>query len=388
MRLSQLVVSGSGGDFEGDIYHDLLNSSVFLSGTRDILKDNLLINTTNSNMSFEVETTSYTFTAGQILESGNLADPLQVSGDLDQCLVSVDYTDSGVPTIEVSADNVNWETVNNNQIHHFTNTGTQLRIRFTGGGSGSIYSWCVLYNKDSTVYTLDGRSVAISEANSIALLAYSYATLPEPPNDELINPTGLGGPPGSTGVLTFRACYINETTGVVSIAEGPDLMLNSTNDTTPDQQLIAYKIWNAVWNDIADFQTLAEDEELVYGKCYYDTKLGARLCNESCQKSVIGIASDTFGHGLGSKSGENSVPIAVAGWVLAHVNEVEGYEYKSGDILTNDDNASLVYMNRDLAKEFPERIVATYKKKEEAEYFGTDKTKIEVNGRHWVKVKS
>ena len=36
---------------------------------------------------------------------------------------------------------------------------------------------------------------------------------------------------------------------------------------------------------------------------------------------------------------------------------------------------------------YPERMVAIYKKKQDSKWWGPEKKEIEVNGRHWVKVK-
>ena len=145
--------------------------------------------------------------------------------------------------------------------------------------------------------------------------------------------------------------------------------------------LYATKLFNNTWNDIADFQDISD--KLEYGKCYYDTFDGAKICNVRCQKSVIGIASDTFGYALGVDSSKLKAPIAVSGWVLANVDKI----YESGDVLTNDENGNLTKMTNDEKLKYPERIVAIYKKPEYKEYFGIGKNKIPVNDRHWVKVK-
>lgn len=147
-------------------------------------------------------------------------------------------------------------------------------------------------------------------------------------------------------------------------------------------EFISTKVWNAVWNDVADFQLLAD--KLEYGRCYFDTKDGARICTQRCQMSVIGIASDTFGYGVGAGANPNKeVPIAVAGWVLAFVDK----EYECGTPLTNDEFGNLTEITRHEKMEYPERIVAIYKRKEMDQFWGPENTKIAVNGRHWVKVK-
>lgn len=144
----------------------------------------------------------------------------------------------------------------------------------------------------------------------------------------------------------------------------------------------AVRVWNAVWNDVADFQLLAD--RLEFGKCYYDTKDGARICTQRCQMSVIGIASDTFGTAVGTGANPGrEVPIGIAGWVLAHVDK----EYECGTPLTNDEHGNLTAMTREEKMEFPERIVGIYKRKEMDQMWGPPGQQIVVNKRHWVKIK-
>lgn len=144
----------------------------------------------------------------------------------------------------------------------------------------------------------------------------------------------------------------------------------------------AARVWNAVWNDIVDFQLL--NDKLIYGKCYFDTKEGAKLCTTGCQLSVIGIASDTFGFGVGAGANKVEVPIAIGGWVLAFVDK----EHPCGTPLTNDKKGDLVEMSLEEKQKYPERLVAIYKKPEPNQAWGPEGKQIPVNGRHWVKVKS
>jgi len=195
---------------------------------------------------------------------------------------------------------------------------------------------------------------------------------------------GIGGIAGSN-VPTLRRCSINSLTGDIEddstgIIEGNDLMLNGSIDTSPDQQFIASKIWNSVWNDVADFRLLGD--KLTYGKCYYDTLEGAKVCISRCQLGVIGVASNTFGQALGYL-GKNSVPIAISGWVLAFVDD----EYELGTPLTNDENGNLTRMTLEEKQNYPERLIAIYRNKEKFDYWGPINKEIAVNNRHWVKVK-
>lgn len=145
--------------------------------------------------------------------------------------------------------------------------------------------------------------------------------------------------------------------------------------------ITATRVYNSVYNDLADFQSL--NDKLIYGKCYVDTPNGAVVCTSRCQMAVMGIASDTYGFCLGKPSDAKTVPIAIAGWVLAYVDK----EYPIGTPLTNDKDGNLTGMTLEEKQNYPERIVATYKKKENSHVWGPKKALIRVGGRHWVKVK-
>ncbi|WPU65636.1 hypothetical protein [Peredibacter starrii] len=178
---------------------------------------------------------------------------------------------------------------------------------------------------------------------------------------------------GASGLQITRATWGG---GVSVPAEDPNGGYLYSN-----VDFIAPRVWNAVWNDIADYQLLCD--KLEYGKCYFDTKDGAKICNERCQMSVIGIASDTFGYGVGRGGNNSEVPIGVAGWVLAYVDQ----EYECGTPLTNDEFGNLTAMTKQEKMEYPERIVGIYKRKEMENFWGPEGQKIEVKGRHWVKIK-
>jgi hypothetical protein len=152
-------------------------------------------------------------------------------------------------------------------------------------------------------------------------------------------------------------------------------------NTTPVGHLQAEKIWNSVWNDYADLQLLCD--EYIAGKCYFDTADGAKICSEQCQLSVMGLATDTFAQVVGKRSDQKQIPIAVAGWALAFVDK----EYPCGTPLTNNSEGDLTEMTLQEKRDYPERLVGIYKKKELDAEFGPAHSKIKVNGRHWVKVK-
>lgn len=189
----------------------------------------------------------------------------------------------------------------------------------------------------------------------------------------------IGSVLGLKAGARLRACTINAS-GVITDFVGDDMMLSSTDASPNNQQFIAEKVWNAVYNDVVDFQDLAEDGEWKYGKAYFDSYDGARICTERCQKSVIGICSDTFGFAVGKIQGRTQIPISVSGWALAFVD----MEYDSGEPLTNSASGHLTAMTATEKREYPERMVAIYKRPESEDVW---MDRVEVNGRHWVKVR-
>lgn len=154
------------------------------------------------------------------------------------------------------------------------------------------------------------------------------------------------------------------------------------NQTTPSGSNVlgyngyfyANRVYNAVYNDYADFWET--EDELVYGKCYSITKEGKmEITSQRADKACIGIATDTYGIGVGSRVEEiEKVPISVAGFVLAYC---EG-DLEPGDLLVPNARGNLVK-----AKFYEKtKAVAKYMTKEKKQQYQD----VEVNGRHWVKV--
>ncbi|MFN8846950.1 MAG: hypothetical protein ACK5V3_01065 [Bdellovibrionales bacterium] len=185
----------------------------------------------------------------------------------------------------------------------------------------------------------------------------------------------------------FHPCQIDTLNGVVTLAPAPldDIVLGTRvfpAAPVPAGEFRAAKVWGAVWNDYADFQKL--NDKLVYGKVYYDTIEGAKICTQRCQMGIMGVATNTFGAAVGQGANYGfEVPIAVAGWVLAYVDK----EYPTGTPLTNDESGNLTEMTLEEKRNYPERLIATYKKKELDIEWGMEGKKVAVDGRHWVQVK-
>jgi hypothetical protein len=144
----------------------------------------------------------------------------------------------------------------------------------------------------------------------------------------------------------------------------------------------ATRVYNAYLNDFADYQEVSREAKLTPGKVYYRDEDGLRICTKRFQQGITGIYSDTYGSAVGKNGNIRQIPIAVAGFVLAYVDET----YPTGTPLTSDESGKLTKMKWWERMLHPERIVATYQCRELQLRWGPDEHKVKVDGRHWVKV--
>ena len=192
-------------------------------------------------------------------------------------------------------------------------------------------------------------------------------------------PTGPTGPKGPTGPnFTLTA----DDTNKLFFIGVPDKASNISASRTSDAYMQAGKVYCAVWNDLADSISVDADCDLDYGYCYCFDGEKYTKSSKYLSEGIVGIHSDTYGLRIGSEDGKKKMDVAVAGFVLAHVDR----EYAPGTPLTCTENGYLTEIKREDKIEYPERIVATYWKNEPAEEWGSDSKKVRVNGRKWVKV--
>ena len=220
------------------------------------------------------------------------------------------------------------------------------------------------------------------DLNSKNLTVTSNSTITNTTSGSTITLTGVGAIDAKSMTLgditdtTSTALYIlnklgkdNPTNGVALKCEGG---------------ISAAKVYNAVWNDLADSIEVPSDTELEYGYCYKYKDEKVYKTDEYADPNVLGIHSDTAGMVLGIKPSHiKCINLAVAGVVLAYVDK----EYECGTALVATKGGMLTKANRATLLLHPERIVATYYKKEKEDLWGPKSNRINVNGRSWVKIK-
>ena len=251
--------------------------------------------------------------------------------------------------------------------------GTITSANITASGSAVLEGSTI---KDVTVQN------GTIDLNSKNLTVTSNSTITNTTSGSTITLTGVGAIDAKSMTLgditdtTSTALYIlnklgkdNPTNGVALKCEGG---------------ISAAKVYNAVWNDLADSIEVPSDTELEYGYCYKYKDEKVYKTDEYADPNVLGIHSDTAGMVLGIKPSHiKCINLAVAGVVLAYVDK----EYECGTALVATKGGMLTKANRATLLLHPERIVATYYKKEKEDLWGPKSNRINVNGRSWVKIK-
>lgn len=178
-----------------------------------------------------------------------------------------------------------------------------------------------------------------------------------------------------TGPVEFTAAVASSsvTTGTVVINGGLGVQ----------GSIYGSKVWGSMWNDLADCIEVPEDTLLEPGYCYCFDGKNYYKSTKYLDDGIIGLQSDTAGFYMGNKKNKHQMKVAVSGFVLAHLDRV----YKSGTPLTCGENGILIEMKEEDLIKYPHKVVATFWKEEKAKTWGTEKDQIEVNNRHWVKVR-
>jgi len=288
-------------------------------------------------------------------------------------------------TYIVAAD-VNYTNLNNNssvgtgatQVAQGNHTHSYLPL--TGGTLTGGLAITVAGNSSIEIGRVDGVS-------STPFIDFHSGATATDYDSRIIASGGTGTASGGTLQIQATTLLLTGAVSITGATKNDAYLYAGTSDPTNatrlnyDGYFYATRVYNAVWNDVADFQKIVGEQ--IPGKCYYGTLNGAKICSSQCQKAVIGILSDTYGIAAGYQFDSSYGPIAIAGWVLAYVDDI----CEPGDVLTNGSNGNLVKITREEKLEYPERIVAIYGRPEPSKVWGTDSVQVQVNERHWVQVK-
>jgi hypothetical protein len=93
--------------------------------------------------------------------------------------------------------------------------------------------------------------------------------------------------------------------------------------------MYATRIYNAVYNDLAEFMIVKENQHLNPGEVVSSTAEGL-VRSQKGDRNVIGVYSDTFGYALGADDQQNKIPVGISGRVLVRLIGEKPYP---GDLL-------------------------------------------------------
>jgi hypothetical protein len=112
-----------------------------------------------------------------------------------------------------------------------------------------------------------------------------------------------------------------------------------TSATAPDQTtrlnwngyLYATRVYNAIYNDLAEFMDKKEGDNSYPGDVLVQTEYGLVKSFKKADKAVVGVYSDSFGYALGAENKDKKYPVGLSGVVFVKVKEV----LEIGDLLVS-----------------------------------------------------
>lgn len=216
-----------------------------------------------------------------------------------------------------------------------------------------------------TTYTLSG----LGGVGSVSASGTSPLTLSASKSKTAVTITG-----SMTAASSTTAGYI--TTGTQTIAGAKTF----SSDLVCSGTITGTKVFNAVWNDYAEFR---KAETIEPGRVVIEDVSGEMKISTERMQSGASIVSDTFGSAMG-ETNDCKTPLAVAGRALAYTYE-DRNSYPLGAAVCTGPNGTVSLMTREEIMMYPERIVGTVSEIPNYKTWGTGN--VEVNGRIWIKVR-
>jgi len=153
-------------------------------------------------------------------------------------------------------------------------------------------------------------------------------------NHTIANVTGLQTALDSKLSTTGKAADANKVDGI-------DFYTGTTAPTGTTRlnmqgYFYATRVYNAVYNDLAEFMYVADNENPEPGDVMINTDDGLRVSSIELDKKVVGVYSDTYGYALGADDTDNKIPIGISGRVLVKIYNTDNME--PGDLLVTSNN--------------------------------------------------
>lgn len=237
----------------------------------------------------------------------------------------------------------------------------------------------------SNMTTYQARIMAHSPNNTTTFLRGDN-TFSNTLNTDLI----LDSTSGSTSPSLLLSCSAGSATDwKVQNVNGVLEFYSATNASTWGTRLAyldtsgyftANRVYNAVWNDYAEFR---ESKVLTPGLCVQENDDGQLTLADKRLIPGASIISDTYGFSEGKTANANT-PVAVCGRVLAYTAQPRE-NYHAGMAVCSAPNGKIDIMTRAEIQEYPDAIIGIVSEIPQYEEWGTGN--IKVDGRIWIKIK-
>lgn len=168
--------------------------------------------------------------------------------------------------------------------------------------------------------------------------------------------------------------------GATSQDTNPQTYSRSTCYLSAAGYLYADKVYNAVFNDYAEYRTTIS---LTPGHIVIDQDDGSLACSTTRLQPGAQAISDTFGHSMG-ETDTAKTPLAVAGRVLVYTYQSRE-NYHAGMAVCSAPNGTVDIMTREEIRDYPDCIVGIVSEIPQYETWGSGNVKVD--GRIWIKVK-
>lgn len=191
---------------------------------------------------------------------------------------------------------------------------------------------------------------------------------------------------GNSGLSSSGPFIITSTAGYTGAAEKPDTTTYNNNALQCSggayfaKNLSAMRVYNAVFNDYAEYRTTVD---LIPGCVVIDQDDGSLACSSDRLQPGAQVISDTYGHCMGATATAQT-PVAVAGRVLVYPYQNRN-NYHAGMAVCSAPGGTVDIMTREEIRNYPDCIIGIVSEIPEYEEWGSDNVKV--NGRIWIRVK-
>lgn len=326
------------------------------------------------------------FTPNEVIMSGSTSTAALITRSISNSSV---HSTIGTSENLVTEQDVYYGLPQINNSHNY-DQATTIYAPTTGGtanqilisnGSTNIPTWSTYLgiNQGGTGRTTITRyGLAVGDVDSFAFISTnSTAGVPLVSGGSSANPTWnagvtFTGSAAASYIAAFKGTTASssKTSGAVTIAGGLGVA----------QYIYADRVYNAVWNDYAEFRESAESKP---GICVQENDNG---CLTITNKRLIPgacIITDTYGYAEGQTSTAKT-PIAVAGRVLAYTYQSRN-KYHAGMAVCSAPNGTIDIMTRKEIKNHPDAIIGIVSEIPNYDTWGSGNIKID--NRIWIKVK-